>query len=267
MEARSPETAENAELAKDTKAQAMPAKSCHREKVEPQARRRGIPTSKLALGLLALIGVLAVARVAGGYVPALARWVETLGVWGPLVFVLAYAAASVLFVPGALLTLAGGAIFGLLNGTLYVFLAALLGSSAAFLVARYLARGWVEAQLAEHPRFAAIDRAVAANGLKITFLLRLSPVFPFNFLNYALGLTRVSFRDYLLAGTGMLPGTLLYVYYGRVIGDVAALAGGAAPDRDAGYYAVTLLGLGATVAVTTVVTRMARRALAEASES
>ncbi len=163
------------------------------------------------------------------------------------------------------LTLAGGAIFGLLEGTVYVFVAAELGSAGAFLVARYLARGAVERRGQENPRFAAIDRAVGDQGLKIVFLLRLSPVFPFNLLNYGLGLTQVSFRDYLVASFGMLPGTLLYVYYGKLAGDVAALAGGAAVEKDAAYYAVLIVGLVATVVVTTFVTRIARKALAEAT--
>ena len=146
-----------------------------------------------------------------------------------------------------------------------VFVAAVLGSSAAFLVSRYLARRAIERRLASNPRFAAIDRAVGAQGRKIVFLLRLSPVFPFNLLNYGLGLTKVSFADYVAASIGMLPGTLLYVYYGKLAGDVAALAGGAAPEKGAGYYAVLILGLVATVVVTTLVTRTARRALKEAT--
>jgi uncharacterized membrane protein YdjX (TVP38/TMEM64 family) len=219
---------------------------------------------KILLGAGALVALLGLARVAGGYVPALAAWVETLGVWGPVTFVLVYVAATVLFVPGAILTMAGGAIFGVIEGTLYVFGAAVLGSGAAFLISRHLARRLVEARLTKSPRFASVDAAVADNGLKITFLLRLSPIFPFNFLNYALGLTRVSFGDYMLASFGMLPVTLLYVYYGRVVGEVAALAGGAATERDAAYYGVTILGLVATIAVTAIVTRIARRALAEA---
>jgi uncharacterized membrane protein YdjX (TVP38/TMEM64 family) len=104
---------------------------------------------------------------------------------------------------------------------------------------------------------------VADQGLKIVFLLRLSPAFPFNFMNYGLGVTQVSFRDYLIASIGMLPGTLLYVYYGKVVGDAAALAAGAAVDKDAAYYVVLTLGLVATIAVTTIVTRLARKALAQ----
>src|SRR5439155_1410723 len=102
--------------------------------------------------------------------------------------------------------------------------AATLGASAAFLVGRYLARAAVERRIAANPRFAAIDRAVGAEGRKIVFLLRLSPVFPFNLLNYALGLTRVRFADFFLASVGMLPGTVLYVYSGKLIGDVTGLA-------------------------------------------
>ena len=113
--------------------------------------------------------------------------------------------------------------------------------------------------------FASIDRAVEREGFKIVLLLRLSPVFPFNLLNYALGLTKVRVRDYVAACVGMIPGTLLYVYYGRLAGDVAALAAGASADRGAEYWTVLIVGLVATLAVTTVVTRIARAALQEAT--
>ena len=129
--------------------------------------------------------------------------------------------------------------FALVSLILYVLVAATLGACAAFLVSRHLARALVERRLDSNPRFAAIDRAVGEQGRKIVFLLRLSPIFPFNMLNYGLGLTRVRFVDYLLACAGMLPGTLLYVYYGKLAGDVAALAGGAAVERDAGWCGTT----------------------------
>jgi len=200
-------------------------------------------------------------RQVGAYVPQFAVWVNSLGVWGPVVFILGYAVATVAFAPGSILTLTAGAVFGLGKGVLYVFVAAVLGSSAAFLVSRHLARTVIEQRVAGNARFAAIDRAVSAQGRKIVFLLRLSPVFPFNLLNYALGLTNVRFVDYLVASIGMIPGTLLYVYYGKLAGDVAALAGGAAVEKGAAYYVVLVLGLAATVLVTTLVTRTARRAL------
>lgn len=204
-------------------------------------------------------------RAAGGYVQTFAQWVNGLGAWGPAVFIAGYAVAVVAFVPASLLTIAAGAIFGIGAGVAYVFAAAVLGSSLAFLISRYLARAAIEHRLAGNPKFAAIDRAVGQQGRRIVFLLRLSPAFPFNLLNYALGLTSVRFADYLVASVGMLPGTLLYVYSGKLVGDVAALAGGAAPERGASYYALFGIGLLATAVVTVLVTRIARRALDEAT--
>ncbi len=224
--------------------------------------------SKLSVSRLLLIGaavalLVVLGRQAGAYLPQFVAWVESLGVWGPVVFVVGYVVAAVAFVPGSILTLAAGAIFGLAKGVVTVFIAAMLGSAAAFIVARYVARPAIERRLAGNTRFAAIDRAVGAQGRKIVFLLRLSPVFPFNLLNYALGLTKVRFFDFFIASVGMLPGTLLYVYYGKLAGDVATLAGGAAVAKGPEYYGVLVLGLVATVVVTTIVTRIARRALNE----
>jgi uncharacterized membrane protein YdjX (TVP38/TMEM64 family) len=218
---------------------------------------------RLLAGAAAIAALVALGRTAGDRVPQFAAWVEGLGFWGPAVFGAAYAAATVAFVPGAPLTLAAGAIFGVIEGTLLAFVAATVGASLAFLTSRHLARTAIEHRLAGNAKFAAVDRAVAAQGRKIVLLLRLSPVFPFNLLNYALGLTQVSFRDFLFASVGMLPGTLLYAYSGALAGEVAALAGGAAAPKGAGYYGVFAIGLVATVAVTAVVTRIARRALAE----
>jgi uncharacterized membrane protein YdjX (TVP38/TMEM64 family) len=220
--------------------------------------------------VVAAAAVVAVLLLAGrriaALVPPFAAWVERLGVWGPVAFVAGYALATVAFVPGSLLTLAAGAIFGLVRGTALVFVAATLGASAAFLLSRYLARGWVERRLAGNKRFAAIDRAVGAEGRRIVFLLRLSPVFPFNLLNYALGLTRVRFADYLVASIGMLPGTVLYVYSGTLVGDVARLAAGAPVQRGAAHWVVLVIGLLATLVVTTLVARTARRALLDATD-
>ncbi|MGH7961299.1 MAG: TVP38/TMEM64 family protein, partial [Candidatus Binatia bacterium] len=163
----------------------------HAEVAAPgtEGRSGGLPIGRILLGVVALALLLVGGRQAGAYLPQFAAWVDSLGVWGPVVFIAGYVVAAVAFVPGSLLTLAAGAIFGLTQGVLYVFIAAVLGSSAAFLVSRYLARAALERRLAGNARFAAIDRAVGAQGRKIVFLLRLSPVFPFNLLNYALGLT------------------------------------------------------------------------------
>ena len=231
--------------------------------MNPAEPRR--PLLKLVAAAMALVVLVALGRAAGGYIQPFAQWVDGLGFWGPAVFILGYAIAVVAFVPASLLTLGAGAIFGIVHGVIYVFVAATIGSCLAFLVSRYLARSAVEKKLEGKPKFSAIDRAVAAEGLKIVFLLRLTPAVPFNLLNYALGLTRVQFTDYAIASVGMLPGTLLYVYSGKLAGDVATLAGNPAIARGWGYYSLLALGLAATLAVTMVVTRSARRALAEAT--
>jgi uncharacterized membrane protein YdjX (TVP38/TMEM64 family) len=213
------------------------------------------------LGLAVLAALILGGRKAGQYIPQFAAWVEGLGLWGPLVFILGYAIATVAFIPGSLLTLAAGAIFGLVRGTVYTFLGATLGASAAFLVARYVARNAIERKIAGNPKFAAIDRAVGQEGFKIVALLRLSPVFPFNLLNYSLGLTKVPFLDYFLASIAMLPGTLLYVYYGKAAGSLAAVAGGAKTAKGTAYWVTLGIGLAATVIVTTFITRLAGKAL------
>lgn len=231
-----------------------------------RAKAGSSPWLRLALVGVALVAMIVLGREAGAYVPRFAEWVDGLGIWGPIVFMLGYMVATVAFIPGSLLTLSAGAIFGLGAGVLYVFVGASGGAIAAFLVSRYVARNAIEAKVAGNARFAAIDRAVGKQGLKIVTLLRLSPVFPFNLLNYGLGLTQVRLRDYAIACVGMIPGTLLYTYYGKLAGDVAALAGGAAPERGAGYYTVLAVGLGATLVVTTIVTRTARKALSEIAD-
>jgi uncharacterized membrane protein YdjX (TVP38/TMEM64 family) len=214
-----------------------------------------------AIAVAAIVLLWVLGRVAGAYLPPFRDWVEGLGVWGPVVFVIGYAAATVALVPGSILTLGAGAIFGLVEGTAYVFVAASGGACASFLIGRYLARGAVERRIAGNERFSAVDRAVGEAGRRIVFLLRLSPVFPFTYLNYALGLTRVRFVDYLVGCLGMLPGTLLYVYLGKVAADAAALAGGAADEGGGLRIAFWVFGLLVTAAVTIYVTSVARRAL------
>jgi uncharacterized membrane protein YdjX (TVP38/TMEM64 family) len=229
------------------------------KKCNPVRMKKGLLLAALAILTLVLL----LGREAAGAIPRFASWVDGLGSIGPIVFVIGYIIATVAFVPGSLLTLTAGAIFGLFWGTLWVFVGATVGSALAFLVSRYIARSAIEKRLSANARFAAIDRAIGAKGLRIVTLLRLSPVFPYNLLNYALGLTRVRFRDYVVASAGMLPGTLLYVYYGKLAGDVAALAAGMRPERGPAYYGVLALGLIATIVATTIVTRAARRALRE----
>lgn len=233
----------------------------------PPPRSKAKLVLYISIGLVVLAGLILGGRQAGAYVPQFAAWVEGLGIWGPVVFILGYAVAAVAFIPGSLLTLAAGAIFGLVKGTIYTLIGATLGSAGAFLVARYLARRKIERKIAGNAKFAAIDKAVGREGFKIVALLRLSPVFPFNLLNYALGLTKVTFWQYLAASIAMLPGTLLYVYYGKAAGSLAALAGGAKTEKGPGSWIVLGLGLVATIVVTTFVTRLAGKALRQEIET
>lgn len=191
------------------------------------------------------------------------QWISDLGPSGLILFVALYIAACVLLLPGAILTLGAGAVFGLVKGFIAVSVGATLGATCAFLVGRYLARDWVAAKIAGSGKFRAVDEAVAREGWKIVLLTRLSPVFPFNILNYAFGLTKVGLKDYFMASwIGMIPGTVMYVYIGSLAGDLASLGAGGR-ERTAGEWALYGVGFLATIAVTVVVTRLARKALAE----
>lgn len=218
------------------------------------------PLRKWALGLVVVLALVTAAVVFD--VRALLRdglaAVEQLGAWGPVLFVVIYVLACVLFLPGSVLTLGAGAVFGVVWGSVYVSLASTLGATASFLVGRYFARRWVARKIAGNAMFAAIDHAVAAEGWKIVGLTRLSPVFPFTLLNYAFGVTRVSLRDYVLASwVGMMPGTVMYVYLGSL-----ARAGAEGQRKTPVDWTLYGVGLAATIAVTVVITRIARQALA-----
>ncbi|MGQ0815043.1 MAG: TVP38/TMEM64 family protein [Gemmatimonadota bacterium] len=215
----------------------------------------------LLLVFLAGALVLLLGRRAAAYVPVFVSWVDSLGTLGPAVSMAGYVLATVAMVPGSILTLAGGALFGLARGIIYVFFAASIGATLAFLIARYIARGAVVRRLGPDARFRALDTAIEREGRKIFFLIRLSPLFPFNVTNYAAGVTSLRLRDYLIACLGMLPGTILWVYYGHLIGNVASLVAGAPAARGYAHWILLGVGLLATVAATTLVTRAARRAL------
>ena len=188
-------------------------------------------------------------------------WVSSLGPWGPAAFGLIYILAAVLFIPGSILTLGAGFVFGVLKGALTVIVSATLAATVAFLIGRYLARDWVSHKIEGNESFKAVDEAVAREGWKIVGLTRLSPIFPFNLLNYAFGVTQVSLRDYFLASLfGMVPGTVMYVYLGSLAGDLASL-GTQERARTPAEWALYVFGLAATVVVTVYVTRLARRAL------
>jgi uncharacterized membrane protein YdjX (TVP38/TMEM64 family) len=196
------------------------------------------------------------------YIRSALTWIDGLGTTGAIVFIMIYILATVLFIPGSLLTLGAGVLFGVVFGSLYVFIGATIGATAAFLVGRYLARGWVEKQIQGHQKFNAIDNAVGKDGLKMVLLLRLSPVFPFNLLNYALGITKVSLKDYFIGSIGMIPGTVMYVYIGSLAGDLATIGTqtqNSAPDWTSWAINITI-GV-TTIAIALYVIRLAKQAL------
>lgn len=218
---------------------------------------------KVVLGILLAASLVAAARfIHVQELPTSAlEWVRGRGALGPVIFVAVYVLATVVFLPGSVLTIGAGVLFGLVRGSILASVASTLGALCAFLVGRTLARGWVEKRVERNAKFKAIDDRVAVEGWKIVALTRLSPVFPFNLLNYAYGITKVSLRDYFFASwIGMLPGTVLYVYIGSLAGDLAAIAAGGGSATTARWI-LRGIGLLATAAVTFYVAHIARSAL------
>ncbi|MDJ0650890.1 MAG: TVP38/TMEM64 family protein [Xenococcaceae cyanobacterium MO_188.B19] len=229
----------------------------------------------LKLGLLILIGILLTAAPVqaqevintSGFNPQeilrnALQWVDSLGAVGAIAFMVIYIVATVGFLPGSILTLGAGVVFGVIQGSIYVFIGATIGATCAFLVGRYFARGWISQKIAGNEKFAAIDRAVGKEGLKIVLLTRLSPIIPFNLLNYGLGITGVSLKDYVLASIGMIPGTVMYVYFGSLIGNIATINPEEATTPTV-QKAIFIIGGIIAVAVILYVTKIARKALDE----
>src|SRR6516225_8030367 len=219
--------------------------------------------------LAALIGIIIVLFLAMKFLPVrdwltnFNDWVGQMGAVGIFIFIVVYAAATVLLAPGSILTIGAGFAFGLWKGFLAVSGGATLGAALAFLVARFIARERVEAIAQRNDKFRRIDHAIGEQGAKLIFLLRLSPVIPFNLSNYFYGLTGVRFWPYVIASwIGMMPGTFLYVYIGTAgKAAVSAAAGGEAMRHGWQYWAFLSVGLAATVIVTIWVTKIARDAL------
>lgn len=229
---------------------------------------RRILSPKLLLAVLAVAAVVAVWQLlpVGRWIQETGEAIRRAGLPGVFLYALAYVLLTVLLGPAWALTLVGGFAYGPVLGTAIVSPASVLAATAAFVLGRTRARGWIAARVERNPRFAAVDRAVGRSGFKIVALLRLSPVFPYTILNYALGLTQVRLRDFVLASfLGMLPGTVMYVYLGSLVTSAAEIAGGSR-EKSPAELALYGLGLLATVSVTVYVTRIARRALREAVE-
>ena len=212
---------------------------------------------------LAVVGLIIAAWVLplADWFQLMFAWIEANRSYSWSVFILVYVLATVFMLPGSLLTLAAGFLFGLGYGFAIVSFASVTGATCAFLVGRFFARDWVESKLAGMPRFAALDKAIAARGWLVVLLTRLSPLFPFNLLNYALGRTSVRLAQYmLLSWIGMMPGTVLYVYLGSVASSLSAVVSGDVGDSPIGSW-LFYLGLVATLILTIFITRLATRAL------
>lgn len=191
----------------------------------------------------------------------LVEWIDGLGAIAPVVFVLAYILITVVFLPASVITLGAGLVFGVVKGSILVFIGAMLGATAAFLIGRFVARDWIAKKVEDNRFFNSLDNAIADEGLKLIFLIRLSPAFPFNLLNYALGLTKISLRNYILGTTGIIPGTIMYVYLGSLIGDVAMLGTGEAPANPFIDWTIKILIFVTIVAISLYIAKIAKKAL------
>lgn len=213
--------------------------------------------------VLGVVGIIAIATL-GGWLPgseildSFVRRVRDLGPLGWLLYALVYAACITLFVPASVLTLAAGAIYGLGLGVAIVVVGATLGASLSFLLARTFVRSRIENLVADNLRVLALDRAIAREGAKIVFLVRLAPAFPFTLSSYAFGLTGVSTIGYVIASVlGMIPGTFGYVYLGMA-------AAGAVSGGGVVHTVLNIGGALVVVAVTIFIARIANRAIREA---
>ena len=239
------------------------------ERNQNAAPGKSNPAKKIAL----LVGGLLLLFIAFRFLPVEAwlkdfnEWIAGLGTVGVIVFIVAYAVAALLMLPGGILTIGAGLIFGLGWGFFAVSIGSTIGASLAFLLGRSVARDKIRALTEDKPKFRQIDRAIGERGAKLIFLLRLSPVVPFNLSNYFYGLTAVKFWPYVLASwIGMMPGTIAYVYFGTLGRAAAQSAADAGPERGPLEWTLLTVGLVATFAVTIWVSKIARDAIQQTEE-
>ena len=226
---------------------------------EPAAARRRALWLVAAVALLSAGVVLTRTMQLEPALAALRTWVDSRGAVGVVAFGAAYVVLALLLVPGAVLTLVAGALFGLARGVVIVAIASSVADAVAFLAARYVGRRAVERLAARYPRARAVDLAVARAGWRIIALLRLNPAIPYSASNYLFGATGVAFLPYLVtSGIFTLPGIVTYVYLGYA--GAEAVAGRA---RSPAEWALMVAGLAGTAAGVIYIARLARRALAE----
>ena len=194
------------------------------------------------------------------WVGRLEEILNNMGAIAPLIYFFAYSVACVALLPGSALTLLAGALWGVVYGTITVSISSVFGATLAFLIGRYFAREKVEKQIEKFPKFKAVADLLSEGGFKLVALIRLSPAFPFNLLNYMMGITRVKLKDYVFGSwIGMFPATIMYVYLGAAGKEIAKAqgSGGKSPAE----WALLVVGLAATIIVTILVTRKARTTL------
>lgn len=188
-------------------------------------------------------------------------WVDRLGPWGPVLFILVVTLSMLVLLPGMIFTLGGGFLFGLVNGLLYVLAGTALGASIAFFSGRYLCKSWVNALLIKHPRTHRFVDIIEAEGMRFIMLTRMVPFFPFKFSNYVFGASNISYRQFII-GTcvGIIPISLTNVYAGSLVGNLATLGTEAVSESPIAWL---LYGAGFIVAMVFAVyiSRLARRSL------
>lgn len=223
-------------------------------------------SAKRLLFVLIIIGLIVASFMlpVADTVIAVVDWSSKAGFLGMAAFAGLYILATVAMFPGLILTLTAGFLYGPLVGIAIISPASVIGATLAFLLGRYALRDWVSAKISKNLKFSQIDEAIALQGFRIVGLLRLSPIFPFNLLNYSLGLTKVSLGSYVLASfLGMLPGTLMYIYLGSLATSLSEAASGQTRGEGPWQTVLYVAGLIATIVVTIVITKIAKNALKE----
>lgn len=228
--------------------------------------RSSVATTLRWLASIVALGAIlwALGHFSRPYVQPFAHWVLGLGPWGPAAFIATYTIAEVFLIPASALTLVAGALFGFVAGSVYAFVGAMLGSVAAFAMGRYVVRPVVRRRLHGDRRFGIIDAAATKGGVRVVALLRLSPLLPYTVLNYALGVTRISWWAYLVGSLFILPGTLAYTYYGTLVATLTGIT----PSVPHGmvFYAIMAVGVLATIAVIVIIGRLANHELIKSTQ-
>jgi uncharacterized membrane protein YdjX (TVP38/TMEM64 family) len=222
-------------------------------------KKKSLPLKPiLLLAAVVLIIIISAKLGIGEKLGALQDWIRSLGVLGPLVFMIIYAVATVAALPGSALSIVAGAIFGPVLGVITVIFAATLGASLAFLVSRYFARNSIEKWLEGSEKFRKLDELTERHGDIMVAITRLLPIFPFNLLNYGFGLTKVPFRTYVLwSFVCMLPGTILYVVGSAAIAEAV---------REGKVPWILVMVVAMILGIIVVLSRQARKKLKEDEE-